>query len=793
MNTLKERKRIPATWLLWISTLLFAIGCSEKGENGADLSKDTTRRWIGPEYWSNPLMNWQLSNGRIECTHGGLMNEVHSLTHQLAEGDGEFRIEAKIGRMSYREGVPDETVFAGFIFGAEGHRNDYRSNIYYDIESGFAEELMKEPPLQAGITTEGHLVINSELSEKPLLFSDDLEESMLRLDVSYVGGSAKIRLEVERTNGEIATMESTIKRDSLVGNVALACHPFVRQSRKRHDHTDPDNATFWFSDWSMSGDKFKVNPEQTYGPILWTQYTVHNEVLKLMAFFVPMEEDANNEALLQLKSGSDWRTIARSLIDPLSLTVNFRIENWDTNLDQEYRVVFDWRQHGRSRQATWAGTVRKDPVEKDSIVLAGLTCSHAELFPNRSFEENLLAQDPDLLYFAGDQVYETCGGHGIVVAKSEADVPRATLNYLGKLWPLGISFRELLKDRPSVMIPDDHDVYSNDLWGKSGVSMSGNIATMDLRCFGGYRMHPKWVKMVEHTQMGHHPDPYDPSPIENGIGAYYTSLDVGGVSFALINDRKFKSAPGDVIDAMEPLFERRGERNLPLLDVIDEEDFDTNTLDRDDLTLLGSRQLDFLRKWGSDGRKLRAVLSQSPYCQPHQLMVADFDSNGWPQSGRRRALEVIREANAVMIHGDLHFASLIQQGIDDWEDAGWSFTLPALITGTRRYWQPKVEGMNTLPGMPDYTGRYLDGWNNKMTVWAAANPYSFLIEDDYQGDAKATLDFLRDKGMGYGIVRFNKADESVTFESWPVYGEFRGRDAHEQHPGFPRTVDVFEN
>lgn len=80
-----------------------------------------------------------------------------------------------------------------------------------------------------------------------------------------------------------------------------------------------------------------------------------------------------------------------------------------------------------------------------------------------------------------------------------------------------------------------------------------------------------------------------------------------------------------------------------------------------------------------------------------------------------------------------------------------------------------------------------------MTVWAAANPYSFLIEDDYQGDAKATLDFLRDKGMGYGIVRFNKADESVTFESWPVYGEFRGRDAHEQHPGFPRTVDVFEN
>jgi len=299
--------------------------------------------------------------------------------------------------------------------------------------------------------------------------------------------------------------------------------------------------------------------------------------------------------------------------------------------------------------------------------------------------------------------------------------------------------------------------------------------------------------MVEHTQMGHHPDPYDPTPIEQGIGGYYTSLDVGGVSFALINDRKFKSAPGDVIDAMEPLFERRGERNIPLLDVINEEDFDTSALDRDDLVLLGRRQLDFLREWGSEGRKLRAVLSQSPYCQPHHLMVADFDSNGWPQSGRRRALEVIRDANAVMVHGDLHFATLVQQGIDDWEDAGWSFTLPALVTGVRRYWTPKVEGENTLPGMPDYTGRYLDGWGNKITVWAAANPYSFLIEDNYEGDAKATLDYLRNRGHGYGIVRFNKGDETVTFESWPVYGKFQGPEAHEQHPGFPRTVNVFES
>ena len=113
-------------------------------------------------------------------------------------------------------------------------------------------------------------------------------------------------------------------------------------------------------------------------------------------------------------------------------------------------------------------------------------------------------------------------------------------------------------------------------------------------------------------------------------------------------------------------------------------------------------------------------------------------------------------------------------------------TLPAVVTGTRREWRPNIEGENRLPGMPSYTGRFLDGWGNKITIWAAVNPFSFLIEDDYEGDGKATLDFLRYKGLGYGIVRFDKSSNSVTFESWPVYGRFKGVDAHEQHPGFPK-------
>jgi alkaline phosphatase D len=765
-------------------TLIVTTGTLTSNAQGLPpLQEGVTRSWIGPEYWTNPLMNWRLSNGRIENTHGGWVNEVHSLTHQLKEGEGGFSMQVRLGLSDGQTSSASEVAFVGFKFGAVGHRNDYRSNILYDLEGGFAEELIQDSPLRAGFTTDGRLLIGSEFSE-PVLSPNHMKDAVLELDVVYVAKVAKVRLTVSVSNREVATLESAIERESLSGNVALACHGLNPPRSKRRDANDLDHPKFWFSDWELSGEKFSSHREQTFGPILWSQYTLHKNTLKLMAFLVPMEDEAKQTAELQVLSGSSWSTVAESAIDPLSCTALFRVDDWDSTIDQDYRVTYRWNSIDGEALANWSGTVREDPVDKETIVVAGLSCSHSELFPNQFLVDNLLLQDPDLVFFSGDQIYETNGGYWTVTATEKDDVPRATLNYLGKFWLSILGFRDLLKDRPTVMVPDDHDVYSGDLWGKGGMGMT------DGRCFGGYGMHPDWVNMVEYTQMGNRPDPYDPTPVEQGIRVYTTSLDVGGVSFALINDRKFKSAPGDVIDAMEPLFEIRGERNTPQMDTINEKEFDTRTLDREDLQILGKRQLDFLQDWAKNGAALRAVLHQSPFCQPHHLMLADMDSNGWPQAGRNRALEVIREANAVMVSGDLHFATLVQQGIDDWEDAGWSFTLPAVLTQTHRAWRPEVPGENRLPGMPDYTGRFYDGWHNKITVWAAANPFSFLVEDPYEGEGKQTLEYLQRSGLGYGILKFNKPDHSVTFESWPVYGKFEGPEAHQQHPGFPRTVKI---
>ena len=69
---------------------------------------------------------------------------------------------------------------------------------------------------------------------------------------------------------------------------------------------------------------------------------------------------------------------------------------------------------------------------------------------------------------------------------------------------------------------------------------------------GGYFKPVEYVKEVERCQTSHLPDPYDPTPIQRGIGVYYTSMTLGGISFAIIEDRKFKSGPLGLVPKMGP-------------------------------------------------------------------------------------------------------------------------------------------------------------------------------------------------------------------------------------------------
>ncbi len=483
----------------------------------------------------------------------------------------------------------------------------------------------------------------------------------------------------------------------------------------------------------------KVNREEV---IAFGIYTVHNNTLKLTAQLFPLYPDESRAVHLEIKKDDRWQDIMTEKVNDLGWSATFRVENWSAREDTPYRL-----RHGSN--ATYEGLIRKDPKDKKDIVLAALSCnSNKDRGDRDQYVKNINYQDPDIVFFAGDQSYD------------HSEHTAAWLKF-------GMQFREVFRNRPCITIPDDHDIGQGNLWGEYGKKAS-TPAGDD----GGYFYHPEYVKMVERCQTSHLPDPFDPAPIKQGIGVYYTNLIVGGVDFAIIEDRKFKSGPKGKIPQIGP---------RP--DHIRDPNYDPASVDLEGLELLGKRQLDFLDTWGQkDTDHLKVVLSQTGFCGGAHIhgsmdnrLHADMDSNGWPQSGRNRALTAIKKANAVHIAGDQHLATVIKHGIDAFEDGPWAFVVPAIVNNYySRWWWPEDEkaGPNSN-GLLPWNGRYLDGFNNKITMHAYVNPDN------------------PSQGAGYGLIRFHKDEKAVTFECWPRDSDVSAPNA-EQFQGFPYRVELDE-
>jgi len=488
--------------------------------------------------------------------------------------------------------------------------------------------------------------------------------------------------------------------------------------------------------------------------ICFALYTVHNNILKLTAQFYPLKEGESRKARLEIKDGRRWKQVAQTTIIEDGWTAPFRVEGWDMTRDYQYRVA-----HGEN--AYYTGIIKKDPIDKDVIVVAAFTGNsiypwHGGDIPRTDIVENIKKLKPDLLFFSGDQVYDH-------------------YRHYAYWLKFGRDFGEIIRNIPTVTIPDDHDVGQANLWGAGG-KLSHTRAGPD----GGYAAPVEYVKQVERAQTSHLPDPYDPTPIQRGIGVYYTSLNVGGISFAIIEDRKFKSGP-------QGLVPQQG----PRPDHVTNPDYDPKSLDVPGATLLGERQLKFLRHWAADwrGAEMKAVLSQTIFCggahihgSVNNRVYADLDSNGWPQTGRNKALREMRKAFAVHIAGDQHLGSIFHHGIEDWNDACYSFCVPSIANLYLRWWEPLEPGKNRERGAPEYTGEFLDGFGNKITCLAVANP-----SPERNGGNKLTT-----RAAGFGVIKFNKKKREITFECWPRNVDITDPKAR-QYPGWPRTIKQQDN
>jgi hypothetical protein len=492
--------------------------------------------------------------------------------------------------------------------------------------------------------------------------------------------------------------------------------------------------------------------------ICFAPYTVQNKVLKMTAQLYPLKDGESRDVKLCIRKQGKWVTVARTKVrendydnykHDKSWCAHLRVENWDHSRDWSYRVV------ALDGVATYEGRIRKDPVDKEEIVVAGFTGnSNGDRRDKPDLIANIKAQNPDLLFFSGDQSYD------------HKDHLYAWLLF-------GRQYGEIIKDRPTVCIPDDHDIGQGNMWGQGG-RKSYTPAGHD----GGYFYSPDYVKEVEFAQTSYLPDPYDPTPVLQGIGVYYTNLKIGKVDFAILEDRKFKTGPKGVVP-----------QQGPRPDHVNDPSYDPKTVDVAGAELLGQRQLTFLKDWGQQwqGVNMKSVLSQTIFCGGAHIhsgrrLFADLDSNGWPQTGRNRAVDAMRRAFAFHLAGDQHLPTVIHHGIDDFRDSGFSFSVPSIVNYYPRKWWPLEKPFARVEGPLEHTGDYFDGFRNHVTMHAYANLEKY----------PAPKDNLKVSASGHGLVRFNTKTRKITLECWPRQQDVTQADA-EQYIGWPVVIDQLDN
>lgn len=720
------------------------------------------RVWLAGEIWANPMEDWRVIDGAAQCIGSGGNRNLQLLTHQITKPSGSFSMSVVVHQVEHR----DSDHGAGFRVGISSDINDHRSNAF------------SSRGINAGIAG-GELV----LARKRVPYDADIQNGVtLSLVGQLDGKNCKLTLVASDSHGKrLAETTTNVSADAIIGNVALVNNYLPNNKKGAKDQ----GSLYRFNDWSVSGDAFTVSPEQKFGPILWSMYSLSDSrsdegfVMKISALTGPLGADDNKDIELLVERDGNWKSLGTAPLDTDAWTATFRIANWDEKTETPYRLVYREKHiDGSETENQWTGKIKANPSGRP-LRIGALTCQNHYGFPYAPVADNVVKLDPDMVYFSGDQLYESHGGYGLIRKPAEP----AILNYLRKYYMFGWSFREVMRDRPTLCIADDHDVFQGNIWGEGGKPM--NVKSGGTSSKGGYIEPARMVNVVHKTNTAHHPDFYDPTPVEQDISVYYGDMVYGGVGFAILGDRQWKSGPQNVNTG--------GGR----ADHVTDKDFDTSKLDKPGLELLGKRQEDFLRAWAKDwrGHSMKILLSQTVFSgvathhgDKDGYLKCDLDSGGWPQTARDRAIEILGPAKALHINGDQHLTTLSQYGVSEQRDGGWSFCTPAIAAGYPRWWRPDEVGMpheNRPAHDHENTGEYLDGFGNKVYVYAVGNPEV--------GTKKNRYEKAHQKASGFGMVTVDLEAKTYFIEAFRFLIDATDGKASNQFPGWPVTIHQKEN
>ncbi len=785
----------------------------------SSFTEQPDRRWVGPDFLANRLQDWRVTDGWLTCTEGRANTPMRTcglLTREIDPSLGGFTIQTELRATAAGPRTLEE--HAGFLFGIGGPEVDPKIRALVQgvpakdggilaIVDGHGQVAFRsftERPGKVGFwSIDGALPPAACRMLEPARrsgpgFADNQRTTPLVLELTVTidpDGTATALLRA-LANGvdEISRAEvSGLSLDRVDGSISLV------------SHRGPASRGHAFRKVQLSGSAVVSRPERAFGPVLGVLYTVHDNVLKLTAQLPPLGEKDPLTAELQIPgTRGKWQTVAIADRRPLADTCTFRLDPYLPIVETPFRVVVGLAVcEGDPTLFAFDGVIRREPGREDPLTLALISCvknytgdlawnGDRIWFPHADVATQILAQAPDLFLCAGDQIYEG-DLSGAVLRPDDAMILDYQTKWHRWLW----SFGAITRVTPTVVIPDDHDVYHGNLWGAANISAPAN-AGLTRQDAGGYKLAAELVNAIHATQTSHLPDAIDPEPIAGGISVYHTRLEYAGVSLAIVDDRMWKSAPSVTLPEANIV---NGWAKNPDFDWV--KDGDPRGAE-----LLGARQEQFLADWAVDyssGAGLKVLLSQSVFANvatlpapansdavvpalpvPKQgeypegeIPVADADSNGWPRSARNRAVSILTRGSALHLTGDQHLASVIRYGVETPGDAGWCFGGPSVANTWPRRWFPSVAGKRPEPGAPSYTGDFFDGFGNPMRVVAVANPVQ-------TGRRPGRL---HDRVPGFGLVRLDRAASKITLECWP-----RGIDlldpAAEQYPGWPITIDT---
>ncbi len=746
---------------------------------------NVSRQWIGPDFYAQRLEDWRLNKGVIECLGGGANRYLYLLTGEAAEGSGLLEVSVRVS-------VPELPArararnYVGLRLGIKSPGGDYR------------EAAVGGQGLEAGLTTEGLLFIG----ELESVGSDEKQEELkralrkgleLRLVLETAGSQSALRLAVvEPETGKVLDEleETRLTGNKTAGGLALISSlPEVR--------VGAESAVSRWREFRVQGNLFRNRPERALGPVVFTLYTLSRNKLTLTAHLVPGCLESGAGAVLEIREDGNWVQAGRSRVDSASLLARFRVAGWDSSRDHEFRVRLEGQEPGLEITHNPIGIIRKEPFDRERLLLAVLSNHQEEGYPHHGLVSALKKQNPDLLFFAGNQVF----GRPSSFWREKFALEEARREYLRQWLLFGWAFSELLKDRPAVILPDTRDFFQTKLWGENGRLVKTDdfpdpVAAQDS---GGFLMPPEFIDLVLATQTSHLPEIEGGSASEKDGVPYFREIRYGGLSLAVACDRWFRSAPASIWPearirngwAWNSEFDLKKQASLK------------------QARLLGPAQLKLLRKWAEDwseGVWMKALLTQSLRVSlltlpagrpgdealwqlqplkpgeypPDDLPVADFTSGGWPKPDRDETIRILRQAFALHLSGSGGPPAALQYGLEKPGDAVWAFVPPPIVAGPAVRWMPKPVSRTLINKAPVATGDYEDAFGNKFSLKVITNPFEGEAMRPGRGSA------------GYGLVMFDRNERRVMLDC--LVRPDNSPDAqYKSYPGWPVAFSQLEN